>query len=165
MNDHVPEDLLDAFVEGQVNEHLATHIAEHLDRCPRCLNRVTALEPMSPVFAAASDPEIPSGLVQSILEEANAPSPRPTVEIALGGTLLILASLLTLAQSSLLESMAYVAVLADSLAHLSTVLLVNLSGYQGVMTLMTLAAAAGVWATQRYVSGTWTALPVQRRVS
>ena len=83
MSEHVPTDLLEAFVEGHVPEQLACHIAEHLDSCPGCLNRVTALEPLSPVFASAKDPVLPEDLVTAILIEAESPAARPVVELAL----------------------------------------------------------------------------------
>ena len=36
MNQHVPDDLLIAFVDADVGEQVAVHIAEHLDGCPAC---------------------------------------------------------------------------------------------------------------------------------
>lgn len=150
MNEHVPTDLLEAFVEGHVPEQLACHIAEHLDSCPGCLNRVTALEPLSPVFASAKDPVLPEDLVAAILIEAESPAARPVVELALGLGLLLAASALALVQTSLLDSVTTLTVLADSLGHIGRVSASHMAAYQGVLGVLTVAAAAGCWATQRY---------------
>ena len=51
---HVPEDLLQAFVEGEVGEQLAVHIAGHLDECPACAQ-----------FAIVTEPQVRERLVQT----------------------------------------------------------------------------------------------------
>ena len=67
MSQHVPDDLLAAFVDGEVSEQLAVHIAEHLDDCPACSAQAVALEPLAAAFAAVEDPRVPADLVASIL--------------------------------------------------------------------------------------------------
>ena len=70
MSQHVPEDLLAAFVEGEMGEQLAIHIAEHIDACPRCATRAAGLEPLAAAFAAVEDPVTPEDLVSAVLAEA-----------------------------------------------------------------------------------------------
>lgn len=88
---HVPDDLLAAFVGGDVEERVAVHIAEHIDRCPMCATRAATSEPLAAAFATVPDPVVPADLVASILEEAERPEPLPLVEVAIGLGLLLLA--------------------------------------------------------------------------
>jgi anti-sigma factor RsiW len=99
MNEHVPDDLLAAFVEGEVGEQLAIHIAEHLDSCPACATRAVGMEPLAAAFAAMPDPAIPTDLTAAVLAAAEAPerSRVPTTEIAVGLGLLVAAFLLFVA--------------------------------------------------------------------
>ncbi|MEZ4319766.1 MAG: hypothetical protein R3F61_19785 [Myxococcota bacterium] len=91
MSEHVPDDLLSAFVEGEMGEQLAIHIAEHLDACPMCATRAVALEPLGPAFAALPDPEVPEGLAAAVLAAA-AEEERPAdLEIGIGIGLLVAA--------------------------------------------------------------------------
>ena len=92
MSQHVPQDLLAAFVEGDVGEHLAEHIADHLDSCPRCATVAASLEPLSAAFAALDDPEPPADLVAAVLDAAAEPDPVPVTELVLGGALLAAAA-------------------------------------------------------------------------
>jgi anti-sigma factor RsiW len=89
---HVPEDLLVAFVEGDVDENLAVHVAQHLDECVACATRAVALEPLAAAFAAVEDPIAPDDLPDAILAVAERPERGPTVEIAVGATLLLAAA-------------------------------------------------------------------------
>jgi anti-sigma factor RsiW len=68
MNQHVPEDLLTAFVDGDVSDHVAAHVAEHLDGCPACATRAASMEPLGPAFATVRDPEAPPHLAASVLD-------------------------------------------------------------------------------------------------
>jgi anti-sigma factor RsiW len=101
MSKHVPEQVLREFVEGDVSEELAVHIAEHLDTCQACGARAARLEPLASAFAAVEDPPIPDGLVAAIREhvEAGSPSasPSPALELSLGVSLLVCAVALMVA--------------------------------------------------------------------
>src|SRR5688500_20047826 len=88
MSQHVPEDLLASFVEGEVGEQLAVHIAEHLDGCPACATRAAGLEPLAAAFAAVLDPVPPLGLAQAILARLDEPDRLPVLEIGIGAGLL-----------------------------------------------------------------------------
>jgi anti-sigma factor RsiW len=88
MNRHVPEDLLSAFVEGDLSDELAGHVAEHLDGCPRCAGRAATLDPLARAFARAVDPVPSPLLVMKVLDRAARPEPRPALEIAMGSALL-----------------------------------------------------------------------------
>jgi predicted anti-sigma-YlaC factor YlaD len=91
---HVPEDLLLAFVECEVDEQLALHIATHLDECPMCATRAASMEPLAAVFAAVEDPVVPEFLVQAILREARQTQRSPAVAFAVGTCLLAVAVIL-----------------------------------------------------------------------
>ncbi|MCB9676807.1 MAG: hypothetical protein H6737_16950 [Alphaproteobacteria bacterium] len=91
MSEHVPEDLLVAFVEGEMGEQLSIHIAEHLDSCPMCATRAACLEPLGPAFAAMEDPEVPEGLAAAVLAAAAEEERPPQLEIAVGIGLLVAA--------------------------------------------------------------------------
>lgn len=127
MNEHVPNDLLDAFVDGDVSEQVAIHIAEHLDRCPGCATRAASLEPLHPAFASLDDPPVPPDLVASVLEAVNAEEPAPVVELAVGAVLLLSAALLAAATQH------PVTVLADlsAVVRASQALLAGLSAGMG----------------------------------
>jgi len=101
MSEHVPPDLLADFVDGDVGEHVAVHIAEHIDGCPRCATQAAALEPLAPAFASMDDPPVPTDLADAVLaaalrEEARSERP-PVTELAVGGALLTSAGLLAAA--------------------------------------------------------------------
>jgi hypothetical protein len=68
---HPSEDLLQQFTQGELGEHLAIHVAEHIDMCPTCASRTAMLEPLHAVFAAVPDPEVPPGLIDAILRQAD----------------------------------------------------------------------------------------------
>ncbi len=87
---HVPDALMERFVEGDVDELLAVEIARHLDACPRCANRANNLEPLSTLFACVDDPVVPLGLVSDVLAAFKRPS-RPGPEPAIAAGLLAVA--------------------------------------------------------------------------
>lgn len=87
---HVPDALMERFIEGDVEELLAVEIARHLDACPRCANRANNLEPLSTLFACVDDPVVPIGLVSDVLAAFDAPA-RPGPEPAIAAGLLALA--------------------------------------------------------------------------
>lgn len=98
MTEHVPNDLLNAFVEGEMDEQLAVHIAEHLDQCPHCATRAVAVEPLASAFASCDDPIVPEHLATEVLEElARGPQGRGVGELVVGVGLLGLAGALAAA--------------------------------------------------------------------
>ena len=98
MTEHVPNDLLHAFVEGDLEEQLAVHIAEHLDHCPHCATRAATLEPLATAFASCDDPLVPEHLATEVLAElARQPHGRGVPELVVGVGLLALAGALAAA--------------------------------------------------------------------
>lgn len=136
MSEHVPHDLLDAFVEGDVSEHVAVHIAEHLDRCPGCATLAASLEPLHPAFASMDDPPIPEDMVRAVLDAVNADEPAPFVELAVGGTLLACAGLLAFATQHPITALADL----SAVARASQALVVGLAA--GLGSSATVAATA-----------------------
>lgn len=96
MSNHVPDDLLHAFTEGDLGEEVAVAVALHLDACPACTNRAVALEPLVSAFAAVHDPPVPDGIPEQVLHTLATPEPSPLPELLLGGGLLAAAALLSL---------------------------------------------------------------------
>ncbi len=80
---HVPTDLLVAFIDGEVDEQVAIHIAEHIDGCPVCANRAASAEPMTHVFARVADPVPPPQLAASIMAKLAQPEAMPELTDAL----------------------------------------------------------------------------------
>ncbi|MFT4627622.1 MAG: putative anti-sigma-YlaC factor YlaD [Myxococcota bacterium] len=148
MNQHVPEDLLAAFVEADVSEQLAVHIAEHLDSCPACNARAANLEPLASAFAAVDDPALPSDLVASILAAAARPEPAPLLEVGLGASLLAIAAMLVLAFGNPLGMAADLGLVMHAAAGLGRGLAVGI-GSSSPAVFLTLAlgalGAAVVW--------------------
>jgi anti-sigma factor RsiW len=112
---HVPDTLMQQFVDGDVDDKVAVAVALHLDACPACATRAAALEPLAAVFAASEDPRVPVGLVESIavaVRTTEGPGPEPALAAGLMGLALcllllggapteILASSATMASASL----------------------------------------------------------------
>ena len=96
MTHHVPDDLLHAFTDGELEEDVAVAVALHLDACPACTNRAVSLEPLVSAFAAVHDPPVPEGITEQVLHTLATPEPSPLPELLLGGGLLAAAALLSL---------------------------------------------------------------------
>lgn len=104
---HVPDELLQAFVMGDVDDSVAIQVAEHIDSCPSCNTRAATAEPLAVAFAAVADPRPPTLLVEAVLRASALPTPElalarvaedghgPAVEIGVGLALLLLAIVLT----------------------------------------------------------------------
>lgn len=138
MNRHVPDDLLHAFVDGDVDEQVAVHIAEHLDGCPACATRAVTLEPLAAAFAAVEDPPMPPDLVASILTAAEQPERGPLAEVVIGGCLLVAAGLLAVFTGDPLGTAVDLGVAARALGSVSEGLLQS----TGVITCAVLAGLA-----------------------
>lgn len=63
---HVPSDLLDAFVQGDVSEEDAVRVALHVDDCAACQARAVAADPLATTLASASKLSLPDSLVQGL---------------------------------------------------------------------------------------------------
>ncbi|MCB9685692.1 MAG: zf-HC2 domain-containing protein [Alphaproteobacteria bacterium] len=145
MSQHVPEDLLQAFVDGDVGEQLAIHIAEHVDACPSCATRAAGLEPLAAAFAAVTDPVPPPELVARVLAAAPVEEPErlPTQEIAIGALLLAGATLLLIGLDGPLAMAADLGVALNAAIALTRSLTIAVSSFQltlGVATVATLGA-------------------------
>lgn len=163
MSQHVPDDLLQSFVEGDVGEQLAVHIAEHLDACPACATRAAGLEPLAAAFAAIADPVAPPDLARRVLEAVERPERAPLGEIAVGLALLAASGLLAVGFDRPLALAADVAVFLNAAAVLGRGLATSLASFQFLLALATAAALTGAVLTLHLA-----ALPPQgllRRVS
>ncbi len=121
MSQHVPEDLLQSFVEGEVGEELAVHIAEHLDRCPACATRAATLEPLAAALASVPDPVPPPDLAQSILAQVARPvHAAARAEVAVAALLLATAVLVAVGLGDPLSLVIRLGVIADVVASLGT---------------------------------------------
>lgn len=123
---HVPDDLLQAFVDCEVDEQLAVHVAEHLDDCPACATRAAVLEPLGAAFAAADDPFVPDDLVQSVLAELRSPAPvvvaarSPLLEIGVGSGLIVMAASLVLLFGQPIQAAIRVGLALDALGTVAS---------------------------------------------
>lgn len=148
MNAHPSEDMLAAFVEGDLGEHVAIQIAEHIDACPLCAARVVALEPLAGAFARMPDPEVPEDLVASILAAAEAPdeleAPSSTPEIAAGLGFLLAAAGLAATSGEVLSWLSRAAVLAEATHSAARALQVALPSSLAVLFVGMAVAAVAV---------------------
>lgn len=152
MSEHVPDDLLLTFVEGDVGEQLAIHIAEHLDTCPACSTRAAVLEPLGPAFAALEDPVPPEDLVQAVLEEVAEPERLPLAEIGVGAGLLVAAAVLALLLGNPVGAVVELGVLVHALGVGARALGAALGPSSGLLTVATLLALMGCAFTARLAS-------------
>ena len=158
MSQHVPEDLLQAFVDGEVGEQLAVHIAEHVDGCPSCATRAAGLEPLAAAFAAVLDPVPPSGLPQTILKRLEEPERLPVLEVGVGAGLLGCAAFLALGLESPLALAAELVVVLNALLTLARGLSTALGSFQFALVASTAATLAGALVTLHYAAGSSPAL-------
>lgn len=99
MTRHVGDDVLRRFVDGDMDDNLATEVALHLDECPECANRANLVDPLASAFAAVEDPPLPLELasrVEQALAQVSSPvARRPDVlSPVLGGVLFAAAAVL-----------------------------------------------------------------------
>lgn len=149
MSQHVPEDLLSAFVDGDMGEQLAVHIAEHLDACPSCGARATGLEPLAAAFASVDDPIPPDDLAEAVLAIVAQPERAPRMEIALGAGMLLVAGGLVVTFGNPLGMAVEVGVLVHALGTLGRGLSSAFGSSSFLLSLSTLMAALGCYATMR----------------
>ncbi len=117
MNDnHVPDDLLMAFVDGDVSEHVAVHLAEHLDACPSCATRAATLEPLHIALAHVPDPVAPD-LTAAVLAVVAEPEPAPRVEVTVGLGLLAAAGILAFYMGDPVGAAVQITIVGQALAQ------------------------------------------------
>lgn len=150
---HVPDDLLQNFVDGEIDEQLAVHIAEHVDSCPSCSTRAAGLEPLGIAFAAASDPTPPPDLAARILAAAEEPERLPLPEIGIGLALLASAAVLAgVGTGDPLTLVADLVVAAQALAAMGRGIGVAMGSFQLALAATTAFALAGGVLTLRYAA-------------
>jgi len=149
---HVPADLLAAFVEGDVGEHVAAHIAEHIDGCPRCATQAAAMEPLAKAFASMDDPPVPDDLVDAVLAELHQTEPAPVVELAVGGGLLGSAGVLAIVTQHPVTLLADVGAVLGATEAIIRSMAAGLSPFTYLAATMAGLAAAGSVATMRFAT-------------
>jgi anti-sigma factor RsiW len=152
MSQHVPDDLLAAFVDGEVEDRVAAHVAEHLDLCPSCATRATALEPLAAAFAAVRDPRPPPRLAAEIVARAEEPDRLPGRELWVGAGLLSAAFALLLATEGPIRLAAEVASFTNAASAVGRSLTVAVSPFQLKLLLGTLVTLFGSVATLHLAS-------------
>ena len=145
MSYHVPDNLLLAFVEGDVGEQLAIHIASHLDECPACATRATAFDPLAASFAACVDPMTPADLLPAVLEALDQPSPTKRWEISIGIALHLIAAMLVAAEGEPVTVMLQMGTIIETLPSLTRSLQQVMSAY--IVAIMGFALLTGLAAS------------------
>ena len=144
---HIPEDMLRAFVEGDLGDQIGAHIAEHVDACPACATRAASLEPLASAFAAVRDPHPPADLIGRILKKLDEPQRVPAHEIAVGVTLLVAALVIAVAFGSPMTSALQTGVVLDAVATLGRGLASALAAYQLAIVVAMLLTFGGALVT------------------
>jgi anti-sigma factor RsiW len=142
MSQHVPDDLLHAFIDGDMGEQLAIHIADHLDSCPSCATQAAHLEPLATVFASVDDPEIPD-LVGAVFAELDESERIPVTELTIGGALIGLATMVAMALGDPMAAVVQLGVLADIAPSLSQNVVLGMSMWSLATSLLLMGALAG----------------------
>ena len=163
MSQHVPNDLLTAFVEGDVGEQLAVHIAEHLDECPGCLNVAAGMEPLNAAFAAMDDPEVPADLVARVLAQADAPESLPLTELGISAVLLSTAGLVAVLFGKPVAMATDLGLVLAALGDGLRVVAIGLTG-SGPALALTALACFGMFFTARFALPDMAELSGQRRI-
>jgi hypothetical protein len=161
MNEHIPEALLESFVEGVLGDDAAVDVALHLDACPSCAARAAGLEPLALAFAVTPDPVVPSGLVAAALAAASEPAPvavrvAPNAEIAIGGGMLTAAATMLALLGDPLALASQVGLWAGATNALGRALLLGLPTPALALPLTVLVGASG---TMMLVRSAWSAAP------
>jgi anti-sigma factor RsiW len=144
---HIPEDMLRAFVEGDLGDQIGAHIAEHLDACAACATRAAALDPLARAFATARDPQTPPELFARILKKLDEPERAPAHEIAVGAALLLAALLLAAVFGSPMTAAMQTGAVLDAFATLGRGLGKGLASYQLAIVVGMLLTFAGTLVT------------------
>ncbi|MBW1876780.1 MAG: hypothetical protein JRJ84_00310 [Deltaproteobacteria bacterium] len=160
MSQHLPDDLLRAFVDGDIDDQKAVEIAEHLDCCASCCALAAELDPLTAVFAAVRQPEPPPGLVEEVLAAYHQPQRVPVLEVALGGGLLAAAASLLLVFGDPVRVAVRLGVLADALGTAGSQI-----SLAGTNSLFALSLIVLVLAGLSMAAAQPPRLPMERRLS
>jgi anti-sigma factor RsiW len=142
---HVPDDLMQAFVAGEIDEHVAVHIAEHIDACAACATRAATLEPLAAAFASVSDPRAPADLVPAVLSDIERPESRPAIELVVGSLLLAAAGALAAFSGEPVRALLELGQVADALSRVGQ----HAAPGGALVLAMLLAAGAILFASTR----------------
>jgi hypothetical protein len=82
MTDHPSEPTLHRFAAAELGDHLAAHVAAHVDACPRCANVVRLHDPLTRAFASVDDLPVPPELLARVLAAVERSSPVDDVPVA-----------------------------------------------------------------------------------
>jgi predicted anti-sigma-YlaC factor YlaD len=152
MSEHVPKDLLLAFVEGDIEEQVAIHIASHLDDCPKCSAMAVRMDPLASAFASVSDPVPPSDLADHIIMALEQPEASSYIEFVIGGSLLAAAALLSVLVGDPVASAVDVGVFVNALGTAGQHLANGLLSSSVALSFSCLLALLGSLATVRSMS-------------
>ncbi|MCB9778097.1 MAG: hypothetical protein H6742_06005 [Alphaproteobacteria bacterium] len=72
---HLPDALVEDFVEGRLSDLDAVRVATHADDCAMCRNRLAAAEPLTSLFASCDEPDVPADLAARVIAALDAPPP------------------------------------------------------------------------------------------
>ncbi len=143
---HVPQALLQRFVDGRLPDAVAIDVALHIDDCPACAARATAAEPLAQALASIDDPEPPLDLLASIEHQARRPA---TVidgrEPAIAGALLVASALVFGLAGAPTQVASVLSTLTDALATVLRTVeapLILVAPVWAAAAMLTFAAAA-----------------------
>ncbi|MEN0068185.1 MAG: hypothetical protein AAGA48_39045 [Myxococcota bacterium] len=150
MSLHIPDDVLECFVLGDLDEERAVQVATHIDECSFCANRAAAIEPLGLAFASVEDPELPETFKANVLAELNRPR-FPAVEFGVGiGLLIAAASLIWLVEgpvTPVVDSFTFAHATSSVLEGLTSTLSL---GEQAALVMLALIGGLG---TLRFAAG------------
>ena len=151
MNHHVPNELLQAFVDGEVSEQIAVHVATHLDGCPACATRAAGLEPLAAAFAAVEDPVAPDGLKESVLALLDRPMQFPErfpfLELSVGSVLLSVAAAIAIGLQGPAAALADIGISLQVVDVVARGLGTSVGSFQLALVASALLLAAGAGVT------------------
>lgn len=150
MSAHVSDELLERFVDGDLEEPLAVPIAVHIDACSACATRAAALDPLNAVFASAPIADPPEDLASRVIEASQRVERTPLVEIAVGAGLMGLAGALALATDGPWALMADLGGAVAALLALARGVGVVMASFQVIVAVTTVLALAGVVLTLHF---------------
>jgi anti-sigma factor RsiW len=153
MSQHIPADILSAFVVGEIDDPAAVTVAEHIDGCPSCAARAANLEPLASAFASSRDPEPPPDLIPSILARLEQPEWLFGWEVLVGTGLLLIAGLLALALDSPLALATDALVVVNASGTLVRGMASALGSFQLSLSFAAAAALTGAVLTLHFGSG------------
>ena len=129
MTPHLSDLEIQQFINGTTPIERLEAIANHLDQCAECLNRVTLADPLHLAYASTRHPEVPQNLSANIIAAIDESQRTPWTELLVGGALLVAASFLMIATIEPIEAAAESLILLNSITRASEVVTAHLSTY------------------------------------